>query len=103
MVTVGADNGVQFTYGLTWVVIAFAIALAILQIKSVNHGLSKFDVVYFLPIYNCYLMLWSIIVGTIYFDEASGLGAKQISMFCLGSLICATGILLEFMSLSLTA
>lgn len=88
------DGGKQFTYPLTYAIICFGVALAILQIKSLNTGLSLYDVVYFLPIYNSYLIVWNIVVGLIYFDEIATLTDLQVGMFFLGTVVVVAGVLL---------
>jgi len=84
----------QFLYWLTYFMIVCALAMAVLQIKTVNTGLANFDVVYFLPIYNTYLILLGISVGFIYFAEFETLTKLQIGMFSLGTLVCVIGVLL---------
>jgi hypothetical protein len=57
---------------LSWKIYIFTVCVilfAVLQFTYMNRGLSQHDAVKYLPIYNTFLLLTSVIIGSIFFNE----------------------------------
>jgi hypothetical protein len=84
----------QFKYLLTYVLMASAIFFAIFQIGYVSKGLEHFDAVFYLPVYNAFLIVLGIVAGSVYFNEISSASAESVAFFCVGVTITLSGVLL---------
>jgi len=85
-----------FAYWQTYVFIACAVLFAVIQIHVLNIGISKYNNVVFLPLYNSFLIACGILCGTWIYDEfkTSELSTEQQLLFGGGAAIQAVAIIL---------
>lgn len=73
---------------------AGVVACLYFQLKYLNTGLERHDSARMVPVYQSCLIMGSVFSGWLYFDEASIQSTLSITLFAIGIVVTASGILL---------
>ncbi|RUS19348.1 hypothetical protein BC937DRAFT_87623, partial [Endogone sp. FLAS-F59071] len=84
----------QFDRPLTWVLVAFLIVTAILQLYYLNKGLRLCDTVLLIPLSFCAFNVSCLFNGLVYFGQWDRLRWWQILLVMIGICILITGVLI---------
>eukprot|EP00002_Diphylleia_rotans_P024335 TRINITY_DN4801_c0_g1_i1.p1 TRINITY_DN4801_c0_g1~~TRINITY_DN4801_c0_g1_i1.p1 ORF type:complete len:385 (-),score=69.88 TRINITY_DN4801_c0_g1_i1:208-1362(-) len=90
--TFSGDN--QLVYAFTYVIFFFAIATAASQIVLINLALKRFDALYVVPVFYVIWTVFSIIGGSIYFQELDDFSVGQYFAFFTGVILTFFGVYL---------
>lgn len=64
------------------------------QIKLLNDGLKRFDVVYEVPIFQAFWILFSVLTGMALYKEHQVMTSDELGVFSIGVLITLTGVIM---------
>jgi len=59
----------EFLSWRIYVFVVFVVILAVMQFTYMNRGLSEHDAIKYLPVYNTFLLMSSVVIGSIFFNE----------------------------------
>lgn len=90
--TAQGDN--QFLNPSTYVIVVFAIGLALLQVYLVNAALRVADALTVVPAYQALLILFSITTSATFFGTFSGYEPLELGLFVAGVVLVVFGVIL---------
>ena len=90
-VMTGDDDG-AFTHFAPFAIIFGMLASLLTQITVLNHGLSKFNALLMVPVYQSFWNTSSVLGGIIYFQEYRDMGAFQALFFGCGIAVTLMGV-----------